>query len=302
VHAEKQTDAAYQRIHENKLQRGIEARCRAIDKSKEDRLLGAIFIARNFVDLRMRDIGDTAQFARAWARHWGHAARVVRQYAGIATIEGMPIPEGPSLLIAHTVFERALGRLPIPQLARELGEHLDRLGDAGGFGGAAENRFGLFLFFDALKAHLLQTAPVFREYPAQQPRPVAATHAGLAPPDEGSTDSDRKKWSGGEVLTDWKEILDAIEVPAEKRKKTQKQLRRYNDRFGGPIGKIGNKPRVDREILRDWWANLPEIADRAQAHRGGLRYVDDHSLQERLGLHSEKRPNAKGKARKAPNS
>lgn len=108
----------------------------------------------------------------------------------------------------------------------------------------------------------------------------------------------------GTPLVGWKEICDAINVSESRSKRDW--LKRLNDLTLGPITWVGDKPEVDKIELIAWIDDRDGRAlavEKARKSRKGAR----QELQERggqrqpdYGMHSEKRPNAKGRVGPAP--
>lgn len=105
--------------------------------------------------------------------------------------------------------------------------------------------------------------------------------------------------STGQMVEGWSDIQEALclEVSAA----TRKRLARYVRESDTPITKFHRRPRVDRGELMWWWRNLKDGAEAAKDRRVGEKEsrseLSRHDALERLSMHPERRPNAKGKAR-----
>jgi hypothetical protein len=86
------------------------------------------------------------------------------------------------------------------------------------------------------------------------------------------------------------------------------KLKRHSEATGGPIHYVGNKPEVHRERLLAWLAAIEERADAAKAARqereGALKELRERrgAKQRDYGMHSERRPGARGRAGPPKNS
>ncbi len=107
-------------------------------------------------------------------------------------------------------------------------------------------------------------------------------------------------------LRGWTEICDALGAP--RGKNSQKRIRQMNELEGGPIIWVRHRPEANKIELLAWWSDIEGRARRAEECRESSEAARDE-LQERGGIrqqdysmHSEKRPNAKGKAGPAPPS
>lgn len=143
---------------------------------------------------------------------------------------------------------------------------------------------------------------------------------GDSPPTGGSTDGtdgsaqptksrqsreldERQPWSRsrtGRKLIGWKAIHDVLGSKGASR--SNKTIRRHQERYGGPIQWVGRKPHVDEGELLGWWDRLEETAERRRGEEKARRDLESHHSRGDQNLHAEQRPNARGKARSEPPS
>ena len=109
--------------------------------------------------------------------------------------------------------------------------------------------------------------------------------------------------TGGMPLHGWEDICTALGTP--NKRNTQRKLRSLNKRTDGPIRWVGNRPEVDQGQLLSWIENAEErariAAEARKSTEGAVKELGERGgkRQKDYGMHSEKRPNAKGKARPA---
>jgi hypothetical protein len=143
--------------------------------------------------------------------------------------------------------------------------------------------------------------------PVQTPRTGVGISGGEIPAVEENTrdQSGNAAWRtvepAGAPLRGWADICVALGCKGTRSK--TRQVKRQNQLEDGPIRVVRGRPEVDKQQLLVWMHNIEERARAAEEsrasqsatareaeERGGARQGD-------LGMHSEKRPNARGKAR-----
>lgn len=112
--------------------------------------------------------------------------------------------------------------------------------------------------------------------------------------------------TGGAPLRGWHQILAAIEVDCDDPKAARnkrEQLKKWNNNTDGPIKWQERTPEADRGELQAWIEDTHGRARAAQAQRESKKAATEE-LGEREGIraqdhkmHTEKRPNARGKVR-----
>jgi len=110
---------------------------------------------------------------------------------------------------------------------------------------------------------------------------------------------DRPPFRNGKRLTCWADIWSALEIEGDARELRNKrnQMKRHNEKYGGPIRWVGRRPHVDEGELRAWLDGLAFAASEAEHQREGAQRLTEYHARIEIGFHEEKRPNAKGKAR-----
>lgn len=109
---------------------------------------------------------------------------------------------------------------------------------------------------------------------------------------------------GAVPLRGWEDICTALQVQNDQN--TRRRIKRLNKSTDGPIVYVRNKPEVNRGQLLAWMQDSigrAEATERVRESRTAA--VQDlekggATRQRDFGLHPETRPNAKGKARPAP--
>jgi hypothetical protein len=110
--------------------------------------------------------------------------------------------------------------------------------------------------------------------------------------------ADLNRWDqhrDGTKLIGWHDILTALGLTVDEQ--NRKRIRRYHEKYGGPITWVGPKPHVDRGVLLAWWARLEHWVELAKQQDRSVRELASPHLQKNEGLHEERRPNARGKAK-----
>lgn len=168
-----------------------------------------------------------------------------------------------------------------------------------------------------LETELLQTNAALQVADQSQSIPASTLHpvsdSGPKPEEPQSRISNPKPmprgtWAAsktdGMPLRGWDEICQFIEKPNERSRRDQ--LKRLNERTFGPIKWVGDVPEVNRGEMKAWIEDSEGRAAALNARRESDQAATAE-LQERgsvrqgdYSMHAEKRPNARGKARAAP--
>ena len=98
---------------ELEAQRAEQARVHSKDRILHDhrrRVIRALDAAQSFPTTTPRSYNTLAPL---WARHWVHAARTVRHYERLRTLEGIFLPDDAGYRYAKVLFEKALDRCTV---------------------------------------------------------------------------------------------------------------------------------------------------------------------------------------------
>lgn len=127
-------------------------------------------------------------------------------------------------------------------------------------------------------------AALYAQERARQPHPP--------PTAAGSGDAGQRN---AKKLIGWADILAAIGV--ENSKAIQRQIKRFNEDFDGPIRWVKKRPMVNHAKLLHWWETLEQRASQNREDRRSIAALADANEQARLSFHEERRPNSHGKIR-----
>jgi len=236
------------------------------------------FNVTNMTPARLRDIADRL-------REWGRFLRHECELGDRSRFCPKPLMDNSvRWLVIHNPNERVQSMLMcrFRSLAARYGVPLDRLPDRGVRFDSIVRLIGC----KRLEDFLPDAESFFARLPGLVP-PGPAT-----PPDgndavtgggsavSGGRSGEQQRADNSEVrpavlLTNWREITNALEMKCEE----QDKVKSLNERFKGPIPKPrkGSQPVVDKATLLDWWNSLAVRQQELANHRDSKQLIGEIS-------------------------